>query len=60
MKRGPPRRFSMSTLTHSMAFLLLRGFRFGGGGGAGILLLVGLVFAGALVWALVGSNKTTA
>jgi len=51
----------MSTLTYSLAFLVLRGLHFGGRGfGGGLLLLVGLVFAGALVWALLGNSKSAA
>jgi hypothetical protein len=51
---------TLSVLTGSLAFTLLRGFRFGGGGGGGFLLLLVLVFAGLLLWGLVRSDKPTA
>jgi hypothetical protein len=46
----------------SLALFLLRGFHFGGGGRGGsgfALLLVGLVFAGMLFWAVQRSRSTT-
>lgn len=52
---------TLSVLTGSLAFVLLRGFRFGGGGGAGFLLLL-LVFgfAALLLWGLSRGNRPIA
>jgi hypothetical protein len=49
----------MNTSSSSLAMLTLA--RFGGGrGGAGfVLLLIGLAFAGLLVWAIERSGKST-
>ncbi|WP_263358432.1 hypothetical protein [Acidicapsa ligni] len=51
----------MTTLS-PLAFILLRGHRFGGAHGNAefVLLLVGLGFAGVLVWAIQRSGKNTA
>jgi len=47
-------------MTNALAFVLLRGFHFGGRGGAEfVLLLIGLGFAGVLVWAIERRGKST-
>jgi hypothetical protein len=45
----------------SLGLLLWHGYHFGGGrGGAnGVLLLIGIGFAGLLVWAIQRSGKST-
>jgi hypothetical protein len=46
----------------SLGLLLLHGYHFGGGGrgGAnGVLLLIGIGFAGLLVWAIQRSGRST-
>jgi hypothetical protein len=45
----------------SLALILLHGYHFGGGRGAanGVLLLVGIGFAGLLVWAIQRSGRST-
>ena len=46
----------MATLGNALALVRFGGFRFGHfggrGGESGLLFLVGLVFAGALIWAI--------
>jgi hypothetical protein len=49
----------MATPPSSLAVLLLRGDHFGRGGADSVLLLIGLVFAGVLVWAIQRSGKRT-
>jgi hypothetical protein len=54
----------MATLANALALLRFGHFRFHhlghfGRGGSGILLLVGVVFAGVLIWALTRSRQST-
>jgi len=51
----------MTISSSSLALLLLHGYHFGRGrGGAdGVLLLIGLGFAGLLVWAIQRSGRST-
>jgi len=51
----------MTTSPSSLALLILHGYHFGGGRGGGefVLLLIGLGFAGLLVWAIQRSGKST-
>jgi hypothetical protein len=53
---SPARRFDVSTFENALALVRFGGFRFGHfgsrGGGSGLLFLVGVVFAGALIWAI--------
>ncbi|HEX4320515.1 MAG TPA: hypothetical protein VHZ52_06410 [Acidobacteriaceae bacterium] len=52
----------MTTSSSPMAMILLDRFHFGhpGRGGAGyVLLLIGIAFAGLLVWAIQRSGRTT-
>jgi hypothetical protein len=51
----------MTNYSSSSALYLLHGYHFGGGhGGAdAILLIIGLGFAGLLVWAIQRSGKST-
>ena len=50
------RGFSMKAYENALALMRFGWFRFGhlgrGGGGSGILLLVGVVFAAILIWVL--------
>jgi hypothetical protein len=49
----------MANSSNSLALLLLHGYRLGGRGGADfVLLLIGLGFAGLLVWAIQRSGKS--
>jgi hypothetical protein len=52
----------MTNSSHSLALLLLHGYRFGGGrsGTEAWLLLIGLGFAGLLVWVIQRSGKSAA
>ena len=47
--------------TDSLALALFRFFHFGGGRGGAefVLILLGLVFAGVLIWAIQRSGKST-
>ena len=51
----------MSISSSSLALAFYRGFRFGGGhrGSEYVLLLIGVGFAGLLVWAIQRSGKST-
>jgi len=49
----------MINTSNSLAVFLLRGFHGGRGGTDFVLLLVGLGFAGLLVWAIQRSGKPT-
>lgn len=51
----------MNNTSKVLGVSLLHGFHFGGGRGGSefVLLLVGLGFAGLLVWAIQRSGKTT-
>jgi hypothetical protein len=51
----------MTPFSSSLATILLRGHHFGGGrsGAEYVLLLVGLGFAGVLVWAIQRSGRST-
>jgi hypothetical protein len=51
----------MTTSPNSLALLILHGYHYGGGRGGGefVLLLIGLGFAGLLVWAIQRSGKST-
>jgi hypothetical protein len=49
----------MTTTTDYLGLMLLRGLRGGHGSAEVLLLLVGLVFAGLLVWGIERSGKPT-
>jgi hypothetical protein len=51
----------IANTSSSLALFLMDAIRFGGRGGAGffVLLLIGLIFAGVLVWAIHSSGKST-
>jgi hypothetical protein len=49
----------MTNISNSLGLMLLRGFHGGRGGADFVLLLVGLGFAGVLVWAIQRSGKPT-
>lgn len=43
----------MASFENALAMARFGGFHFGGrGGGSGLLFVIGLLFAGALIWAL--------
>jgi hypothetical protein len=51
----------LNAISNSLAASVVHGFRFGGGRGGAevVLLLVGLGFAGLLVWAIQRSGRPT-
>jgi len=49
----------MTNISNSLGLMLLHGFHGGRGGADFVLLLVGLGFAGVLVWAIQRSGKPT-
>lgn len=49
----------MTNTSDLLGFMVLRGFHGGRGGADFVLLLVGLGFAGLLVWAIQRSGKPT-
>ena len=50
----------MATTANALALVRLGGFHGGRGGGDFVLLLVGLLFAGALIWTISRPNRTSA
>jgi hypothetical protein len=54
--RPGPGRIHVATFENALALVRFGGFRFGHfggrGGGSGLLFVIGLVFAGGLIWAL--------
>jgi hypothetical protein len=57
----PSEDMMIANTSSSLALFLMDAFRFGGRGGGGfvVLLLIGLIFAGVLVWAIQSSGKST-
>jgi hypothetical protein len=57
----PAWRIDVSSFENALALVRFGGFRFGHfgsrGGGSGLLFLVGLVFAGALIWTLTRPSR---
>ena len=59
--RNAPVQVNGGIMANMLAASFIHGFRFGGGRGGGEfgLLLIGLAFAGVLVWAIQRSGKPT-
>lgn len=49
----------LTTTANAMALVRFGGFHGGRGGGGFILVLIGLAFAGALIWAISRPNRTS-